>query len=60
MSRGWEEYRSKFPHLAHELRRNWSERGLVKKWMAGGDKSWYESQEEWYRNCESNAYTRKV
>ena len=60
VSRGWEEYKKKFPHLAHEQRQGWSTRGLVRMWMAGGDESVQERQEEWYRNCESKAYTRKV
>ena len=37
VSRGWEEYKIKFPHLAFEQRRKWSEREVVKEWLAGGD-----------------------
>ena len=36
-SRGWEEYLRKFPHLAFNQRRGWSEKEVVKKWLAGGD-----------------------
>ena len=38
-SRGWEEYKSKFPHLAFTRRYKWSERKVVKEWLAGGDES---------------------
>ena len=31
VSRGWEEYKIKFPHLAFEQRRNWSKREEVKE-----------------------------
>ena len=44
-SRGWEEYKSKFPHLAHEQRRNWSESEEVKEWLAGGDETELERKE---------------
>ena len=36
VSRGWEEYKRKFPHLAHEQRQTWSERVEVKAWLEGG------------------------
>ena len=36
-SRGWEEYRRKFPHMAYNWRRKWSESEEVKKWLVGGD-----------------------
>ena len=36
-SRGWEEYLRKFPHLAFNQRRGWSEKEVVKRWLAGGD-----------------------
>ena len=42
-SRGWEEYKSKFPHLAFTWRYKWSERKVVKEWLAGGDVSVMES-----------------
>ena len=45
-SRGWEEYKSKFPHLAFTRRHKWSERKVVKEWLAGGDESWYKEEEE--------------
>ena len=44
-SRGWEEYRKKFPHLAYNQRRGWSELEVVKKWLAGGDETWLETEE---------------
>ena len=44
-SRGWEEYKSKFPHLAFELRRNWSESEEVKEWLVGGDEKMLERKE---------------
>ena len=44
-SRGWEEYKNKFPHLAFNLRHKWSEREVVKKWLAGGDESELERSE---------------
>ena len=46
MSRGWEEYKRKFPHLAFEQREEWSEREVVKKWLAGGDEGPYVVMEE--------------
>ena len=46
VSRGWEEYKIKFPHLAHEQRRKWSEREEVKEWLAGGDET---ALERWER-----------
>ena len=36
-SRGWEEYLRKFPHLAFDQRRGWSEKEVVKRWLVGGD-----------------------
>ena len=36
VSRGWEEYKRKFPHLAHKQRQTWSERVEVKAWLEGG------------------------
>ena len=36
-SRGWEEYKNKFPHLAFKQRHKWSKREAVKKWLEGGD-----------------------
>ena len=36
VSRGWEEYKRKFPHLAHEQRQTWSEKVEVKAWLEGG------------------------
>ena len=46
VSRGWEEYKRKFPHLAFEQREEWSEREVVKKWLAGGDESELERKEK--------------
>ena len=46
VARGWEEFRSKFPYLGYDLRREWSEREVVKKWLAGGDEGWYVAMEE--------------
>ena len=43
--RGWEEYKIKFPHLAFEQRQEWSEREVVKKWLAGGDEMELERKE---------------
>ena len=34
VSRGWEEYKRKFPHLAFAQREEWSEREVVKMWLA--------------------------
>ena len=44
-SRGWEEYKNKFPHLAFNLRHKWSEREEVKKWLAGGGEKKFEWEE---------------
>merc|ERR1711888_449070 len=44
-SRGWEEYKSKFPHLAFTQRYKWSKREVVKEWLAGGDESEMETME---------------
>ena len=46
-SRGWEEYRRKFPHLAYNQRRGWSEMEEVKRWLAGGD----EKEIKWREGC---------
>ena len=45
-SRGWEEYKNKFPHLAYNQRHKWSERKVVKEWLAGGDESVLKEKEE--------------
>ena len=50
VSRGWEEYKRKFPHLAHIQRHTWSEsewrdRKAVKAWLEGGDESRLEERE---------------
>ena len=45
-SRGWEEYKNKFPHLAYNQRHKWSERKVVKEWLAGGDESRLMEREE--------------
>ena len=42
VSRGWEEYKSKFPHLAHGQRHmsedKWMEVGSMRVWLRGEDK----------------------
>ena len=50
-SRGWEEYRRKFPHVAFEQRRLWGERRWKEKkrtkaWMEGADESSERKREE--------------
>ena len=49
-SRGWEEYQRKFPHLAfiqrYVSKGEWSERKVVKEWLAGGDESRLMEREE--------------
>ena len=60
VSRGWEEYKRKFPHLAHDWRRQWSVRSQVRHWLAGGDESYWEKVEETRREKASNAKKREV
>ena len=45
VARGWEEFRSKFPYLGHDWRRNWSEWREVKQWLAGEDESFLVGKE---------------
>ena len=64
-SRGWEEYRGKFPHLAYERRRTWGERKWKETkstiaWMAGGDEVKEERWEEWLKRGATDAQKRKV
>ena len=56
VSRGWEEYKKKFPHLAHEQRRLWSE----SEWKEGGDESSEKEREEELRLEATVAQKRKV
>ena len=60
VSRGWEEYKRKFPHLAHEQRQEWSEREVVKMWLAGGDESELERREERWKPKDGRPYLRQV
>ena len=61
VSRGWEEYKNKFPHLAFEQRREWSEREVVKKWLAGGDEMELERKEKMMKPMFSGVpYRREV
>ena len=58
--RGWEEYKSKFPHLAHYQRQEWSEKKAVRAWLAGGDESRLEESEYGRRSIRTEAQMRKV
>ena len=50
--RGWEECKSKFPHLAFNLRYKWSKRTVVKEWLAGGDEKEMELQESQFKRAD--------
>ena len=58
--RGWEEYKSKFPHLAHDQRREWSTRKMVRRWLAGGDELELEEGEGVRKSLRTEAQMRKV
>ena len=60
MSRGWEEYKKKFPHLAHEQRQTWSERVEVKAWLEGGGELWLGMKECRKSKRVSEAQKREV
>ena len=59
-SRGWEEYRRKFPHLAYNQRLGWSERKVVKKWLAGADEKEYKWYDEEYKRLAGEPKNEKV
>ena len=54
VSRGWEEYKNKLPHLAFKQRHKWSEMEVVKKWLAGGDEKelerWESVELRWFHS----------
>ena len=60
VSRGWAEYKNKFPHLAFEQRHKWSEREVVKEWLAGGDEKELERLERWYKPKRKGARNEEV
>ena len=59
-SRGWEEYRRKFPHLAYNWRHNRSESKLWQEWLAGGEESELERLEAGMVSREDGPYNEKV
>ena len=63
VSRGWEEYKSKFPHLAHGQRHmsedEWMEVGFVKTWLRGNNVL-LEMRERREEKQASEAQKRKV
>ena len=60
MSRGWEEYKRKFPHLAYDQKQMWSEKVEVRAWLKGGDESRLEEKEDCRRSLASDAKKREV
>ena len=65
VSRGWEEYKKKFPHLAHVQRQLWSEdewRSMKegREWLEGGDELSMKEREKSLRLKATDAQKRKV
>ena len=58
-SRGWEEHRRKFPHLAYEQRRERYEQGW-KAWLAGGEERREREMEDALRKLAKDAQKEKV